>query len=372
MSISGNLKTMPFPDLLQWVSQSRKTGTLVVEGPSFKKKLYFREGKVVASASDNPKEFLGYYLVGWNFVAEDELQELLDMQDRHGALLGELLVIIGRLSREDLAGVLRVKTEESIFDMFLWVEADFRFLEAILPAKKFDPLNIDVDHLILEGVRRMDEWERSRELISGDDCIPSVVGALDVNALSPEERGVLCEINGVNSIEDIGLARRIGPFPVRQFVLQGLQVGVFKLAPPSDKARSIPGFSKSGWRTMLRMAEKALADEKILDAYRLLEDLQTKTEGNPEAQNQVNALLEKIEQFLTGSGFDDQSILEVAIPPEALTELPCSREEGFLLSRINGAYTVGQILSLLPGSTLEHRLVIQGLLGRGIIRVVAN
>ncbi|MCK5378654.1 MAG: DUF4388 domain-containing protein, partial [Acidobacteria bacterium] len=87
---------MPFPDLLQWVSQSRKTGTLAIDGPSVKKKLYFREGRVVASASDNPREFLGYYLVGWGFVAEDELQELLDMQERHGALLGELLVIIGR------------------------------------------------------------------------------------------------------------------------------------------------------------------------------------------------------------------------------------------------------------------------------------
>ena len=224
MSISGNLRTMPFPDLLQWVSQSRKTGTLAIDGPSVKKKLYFREGRVVASASDNPREFLGYYLVGWGFVAEDELQELLDMQERHGALLGELLVIIGRLSREELADVLRVKTEASIFEMFLWGEGEFRFLEAILPTKKFDPMDIAVDHLILEGVRRLDEWERSRDIIGGDDWIPCVVGALDVNALTPEERGVLCEINGTNSIEDIGLARRLGAFLVRQFVLQGIQV----------------------------------------------------------------------------------------------------------------------------------------------------
>ncbi len=370
MSISGNLRTMPFPDLLQWVSQSRKTGTLVIDGLSFKKKLYFRDGKIVASASDNPKEFLGYFLVGWNFVAEDELQELLDMQDRHGAMLGELLVIVGRLSREELAGVLRVKTEESIFDMFLWEEADFRFLEAILPAKKFDPLDIEVDHLILEGVRRLDEWERSRKVIKGDDWIPLVVGALDVNALSPEERGILCEIDGVNSIEDIGLARRMGPFGVRQFVAQGVNVGVFKMTRPSGKARSIPGFSKSGWRTMLNSGKKILADGQLLDAYRLLIDLRTKTDGNLDAQNQVDAVLGKIEKILVGSGFDGRSILEVAVPPEALTELVCSREEGFLFSRINGTYTVDQILSLLPGSPLEHRLVIHGLLGRGIIRVL--
>ena len=369
MSISGNLKTMPFPDLLQWVSQSRKTGTLVIDGSSFKKKLYFREGKVVASASDNPREFLGYYLVGWDFVGEDELEELLDMQDRHGALLGELLVIVGRLSREELAGVLRIKTEESIFDIFLWDSADFRFLEAILPAKKFDPLDIEVDHLILEGVRRIDEWERSRETIANDDWVPSVISALDINALSGEEKGILCEINGINSIEDIGLARRTGPFPVRQFVLQGIKVGVFKVTEPSGEARSIPGFSKSGWRTMLNVAKKVLAEENLLEAYRLLADLQAKTTGNSEAQDRIDTALKRIEETLSDSGFDDQSVLEVAVPPEALTELPCSQVEGFLLSRINGAYTVEQILNMLPGEALEHRLVIHGLKGRGIIRI---
>ncbi len=369
MSISGNLRTMPFPDLLQWVSQSRKTGTLAIDGPSVKKKLYFREGRVVASASDNPREFLGYYLVGWGFVAEDELQELLDMQERHGALLGELLVIIGRLSREELADVLRVKTEASIFEMFLWGEGEFRFLEAILPTKKFDPMDIAVDHLILEGVRRLDEWERSRDIIGGDDWIPCVVGALDVNALTPEERGVLCEINGTNSIEDIGLARRLGAFLVRQFVLQGIQAGVFQVTPPSSEVRSIPGFSKSGWRALLKMAQKALAGGELLEAHRLLEDLRLKTDGIREALDQIAGLEMEIEKGLNEAVFDDQSILELAVPAEELTDLPCSREEGFLLSRINGAYTVGQILNLLPGSPLEHRLVIHGLLGREIIRV---
>lgn len=360
---------MPFPDLLQWVSQSRKTGTLAIDGPSFKKKLYFREGMVVASASDNPKEFLGYYLVGWGFLGEEELQELLDMQDRHGALLGELLVIIGRMSREELATVLRIKTEESIFDMFLWGEGDFRFLEAILPTKKFDPLNIPADHLILEGVRRLDEWERSREIIGGDDWVPLIVGALDVNALSHEERGVLCEINGANSIEEIGLARRIGPFPVRQFILQGLEVGVFKVEPPSGEKQSIPGFSKSGWRTLLKMSEKALADNELMEAYRILVDLREKTDGNREALEQVAVLEGEIQKVLDAAAFDDKSVLELAVPMETLTELACSPEEGFLLSRINGSYSVDQILSILPGSLIEHRLVIHGLLAREVIRV---
>ena len=70
MSISGNLHTMPFADLLQWVAQSRKTGTLVIEGEPHNKKIYFKEGTIAGVASENPKEYLGFYMVGWGLVQD--------------------------------------------------------------------------------------------------------------------------------------------------------------------------------------------------------------------------------------------------------------------------------------------------------------
>ena len=103
MSISGNLGTMPFADLLQWVSQSRKTGTLAVEGPPFNKKVYFRDGLAVAVSSESPREFLSYYLVGWGYVSEHELHELLQIRagreqsGRHMRFLGARE---GRVSRD--------------------------------------------------------------------------------------------------------------------------------------------------------------------------------------------------------------------------------------------------------------------------------
>ena len=244
MSISGNLRTMPFADLLQWVSQSRKTGTLAVEGPPFNKKVYFRDGLAVAVASDNPKEYLGYYLVGWGYVSEPELHELLQMQERHGTMLGELLVIVGRLTREELLYVLQVKTEESIYELFLRDQGDFRFLENILPAKKFQPLGLPLDMISLEGVRRRDEWIRVRELVPDETWRPKVVRAVDVRQMGPTELGILREINGTNSIEQIALACRLALFHVHQFVYHGVLHELFQLLPPpaasSGSSRATP------------------------------------------------------------------------------------------------------------------------------------
>ncbi|MGB5881984.1 MAG: DUF4388 domain-containing protein [Thermoanaerobaculia bacterium] len=41
MSITGNLRTLELSELLQWLAQGKKTGTLVVEQQDLEKRIYF-------------------------------------------------------------------------------------------------------------------------------------------------------------------------------------------------------------------------------------------------------------------------------------------------------------------------------------------
>jgi hypothetical protein len=370
VSISGNLRTMPFPDLLQWVAHSRKTGTLALEGNPYNKKIYFRDGLVVAASSEDPKEFLGYFLVGWGFLGEDELQELLDMQDQYGTLLGELLVIVGRVSREDLIHILQVKTEETIYELFLWEEGDFRFLENILPAKKFQPLNIAVDMLILEGVRRKDEWTRCRESIPDPRWAPKLIRAVDVQELGHTELSILREINGENSIEDIALACRLALFHVLLFVYQGMAHGLFDLTQPdSDEQTPIPGFTEVSWRTLLRNAEIAIEAGDLVAGYERLSAIRNKYAKRREVSEQIASLEKMIGVQLDRRKLSLDAILELTIAPADLTGQSFSPQEGFLLSRINGVYTLGEILKMIPGSLLENRVMVDNLLRREVIRL---
>jgi len=368
VTISGNLRTMPFADLLQWVSQSRKTGTLAIEGDPYNKKIYFREGLVVAGSSEDPKEFLSYYLVGWGYVSDDELQELLDMQERYNTLLGELLVIVGRLSREDLLHILQVKTEEAIYDLFMWDEGDFRFLENILPAKKFQPLNLPVDMIILEGVRRRDEWLRCAEQIESVTWIPKLVRAVDVKQIGQTELGILREINGINSIEQIALACRIAPFHVMFFVFQGLTHELFQVRPPDEGESQIPGFSSRAWRTLIHEAELLLEGGDLGGAYERLSSIREKYGSHREVGELANALEATIRNAVQGLDLNDSVVLELAVRPEDLTKVQCTPQEGFLLSRINGTYKLGEILSMVPGKDLDKRVMVASLVRREIVK----
>ena len=64
MSLSGNLKTVSFPDILQLLSTGKKTGILSVETATRKKEVAFKDGNIVHAASVNSSEdLLGNMLV---------------------------------------------------------------------------------------------------------------------------------------------------------------------------------------------------------------------------------------------------------------------------------------------------------------------
>jgi hypothetical protein len=368
VSFSGNILTMPFADLLQWVAQSRKTGTLVVKGPDHTKKIYFSGGLVVAAASENPREFLSYYLVGWQYIAEDELQELLQMQNRHGTLLGELLVIIGRISRDELAYVLEVKTENAVYDIFLWQEGEFRFLENILPDKKFQPTEIPIDMLILEGIRRKDEWTRMAEVVTDGSWIPRLLRAVDLKDMEEPDLSIIREINGSRSLEEIALASRLGVYTVVEYVVQGIEAGVFAAEPPEAERSEIPGYSASAWKLVLGKAKELLDVDELRASYDQLRKLRSQFPSDQEVLNQVAAVEAHIRDSLSAKGINGKAILELAISMSELTSITCSPEEGFLLSRVNGTYPIDELCMMMPGAEIEVYLLVDAMLNREVLR----
>ena len=77
MALSGNLKTMLPGDLLQWLSLGQKTGTLVIRNSRVEKKIFFRNGRVISSASNDPREYLGQFLMSHGYLSEPELKKAI-------------------------------------------------------------------------------------------------------------------------------------------------------------------------------------------------------------------------------------------------------------------------------------------------------
>src|SRR5262245_5280734 len=129
MGIAGNLKTMSLADIFQWLHIGTKTGNLAIEHAAIVKKVFFDGGNIVSSFSNDPREFFGQFLINLGMITEEQLQWAMDRQLESGILIGKIFVDHGLLTEEDVRRVLTVKSEETIYDLFLWPEGNFKFTD---------------------------------------------------------------------------------------------------------------------------------------------------------------------------------------------------------------------------------------------------
>ena len=80
--LTGTLSIMALPDLLQWVAAGRKTGTLRLQGEAFQVSLMFNGGAIVGSSSNDPREYLGQFLLSEGLITEHQLKDAFDLQAR--------------------------------------------------------------------------------------------------------------------------------------------------------------------------------------------------------------------------------------------------------------------------------------------------
>src|SRR5260221_4232855 len=74
--VSGNIDPTTFPFLLMDLHRRGATGSLKVEGPSHPKALYFRGGRILFGASNDPKDQLGSILIDQAKITQQQLEDL--------------------------------------------------------------------------------------------------------------------------------------------------------------------------------------------------------------------------------------------------------------------------------------------------------
>ncbi len=364
MSLRGDLRTIHLAEILDLIGRSRQTGTLHLRRGAVHKQLAFEEGKLASVASNDPREYLGHYLLRLGLVAEERLFSALQRQEAAGRPLGELLVEEGVLSESDLLRALREKAEESCYDVFLWPEGTFHFAADEPPPPFAIHLSLDLVSLILEGGRRADEWQRVRRLIPAST---TVFAAASEPALEGVARQVWQLAAAGRTFAGIAGGLHRSELEVGSLLCDLVEAGhlaVQRTTAVDDEVDRSAAVAK-----LLKDGQAALAEGRTEDARRAFETVLVVDPLNRTARGALarspsppapppqpaRDLLDAVPELVGGPG---------GPKPERLEPL-----EGFILSRINGSWTVRSILRLCPVAQ-EHALrCFQDLLARGLVRL---
>jgi outer membrane protein assembly factor BamB/tetratricopeptide (TPR) repeat protein len=186
MSFKGDLSTIGLGEVFQMISMSQKEGTLIVQDSDSRKCVFFGVSGVNLLASGRRKGMkIGDMLLRAGKVTEEQLNDALENGRIQKKKIGEVLVETGVVSEDEVKQVVREQIEEEIYDLFLWKKADFEFVEGPAAEELKDPdaqvtqLSFDVNGLLLEAVRRADEWAVINQSIPSIDSIFTFVSESD-------------------------------------------------------------------------------------------------------------------------------------------------------------------------------------------------
>lgn len=205
--LEGDLSRFEVPDLLTFLNMGRRTGALVLEQPEQETKMFFREGRPVFATTTKSALRLGSMLVKTGRVSQDHLGRLLDRHRSGTFRLGQVLLSEKLVSEKELASVLKVQVSEVIFDTFEWTSGCFSFFDHVTPPATAVTLEMDLQNLIMEGVRRIDERGRLQEAFPDLDVVAEAVSnperVKQSVTFTPEEWQVFFLVDGRRSLREI-------------------------------------------------------------------------------------------------------------------------------------------------------------------------
>jgi DNA-binding response OmpR family regulator len=232
--LRGDLRVVPLAEVLQLLDVQEQSGVLTVERSGARVNMYFRRGRVDQAIADGvPDEFLlGRFVVDGEWVSRTDFEAFLESRGHHtGArLIGQQLVKLGHLAEADLKTCLVRQSSELIYEILRWRHGRFRFAAGMeLPPPVIDAaLGLDVEAVLMEGYRRVDEWHLIERAIDNFDVVflrnEDSVAQMGRGRLTREELAVLELVNGKNTIKEIIRKSRMGSFEVSKMLYRLLSI----------------------------------------------------------------------------------------------------------------------------------------------------
>jgi hypothetical protein len=248
MALKGKLEDFGITQLLNLINLARKTGTLYLQGSEGQARLCFREGKLVYAAMSDVDEYLPVILQRAGVFKPDHVRMIQEnMAGRSDQDIAKVLITSGRLKQQLVIRHVREHILDIVYQVFSWKDGRFRFEPSDLAVQGRITTSIALENVIMEGSRRLKEWELLKDELPNLDVAlkfaerPSTP-LRDIN-LSVEEWRVISFINPRNTIRQIGQYNNMDELQIRKIVYSLLQAGLVEMVRPPQRAPMQPASS---------------------------------------------------------------------------------------------------------------------------------
>lgn len=373
MSLSGTFATMPLKDVCVYLGNRASTGVLSFEKDTTKKQLAFDQGDIINASSNQPREFLGQFLINLGHITEEQFQRAYDTQKETKVFLGRILVMIGLVNEETVNTVLSLKFRETLLEAFTWESGTFTYEPGAPKLVEGLDMRIPVLEVLKEGDFREVAWKQFRAVFASGDVTlsldrsqlaePPTAGSLDERLLSGIEAG--------QTIDELALTLHATDFFLYQrlFALQRLGAVTARAARGSRPSSHAVAFDLGLGDSP--SAEQLLQNARIFYSQGNYRDAYALARHSHQLTNTLDAqlLLKQIEVAwlpqLRSAMLGRRRVPRVVLSDGEVKRINLSAPERYLLSRFDGLRDLDGIIRVAPLKefdvlTFLDRFVAQG------------
>jgi CheY-like chemotaxis protein len=247
-ALAGDLELIALSEVLGLVAQQALGGILrVVDTASHARiEIFFNSGRIELAAAVGVAEelLLGRFVVTDGELSADQLAQVLAERARQPTppLFGADLIARGLIAPDALTRAMIRQTSELCYEALRWRTGFFqlRRTDELPPIAREAALQINVDRMLLEGYRRVDEWRViEREIASFDEVFvrnEDKIAAMPRGTFTRDELAVLDQVDGRQSVRDVVRKLRMGSFDVSKLFFRLRRIRALRPRVPPTAA----------------------------------------------------------------------------------------------------------------------------------------
>ncbi len=175
MPLQGDLKEFGVPELFQFLDQHAKSGCVQISSDSDTVEVYFRSGKIVGvlPGGRNVGDQVLHILSRLGYLSEEDARKIRKRRETDLRGIRRILQEMGIIDSRELDALFHQQVEELVYPLFRVRKGRFSFhSDRFLPSELefLEPLS--VEPLVLDGLRRLDEWPLVRKRVGSYGSVP--------------------------------------------------------------------------------------------------------------------------------------------------------------------------------------------------------
>jgi hypothetical protein len=250
---------------------ARKTGRLNLADGDQSALLHFKEGRLIHACTNADEGHLAAMLFRVGKLTKEQVNAINSQYNSSSdRIMGKYLMDARLVSRDDIVQGVKDYMLSIVYDLFTWTKGTFIFEQDVLPTKDRITVPLNLDNVILDGSRRIQQAEILQKELP--DLATTALKITDKPLrdvkLTQDDWRVISHIHPRNSIKQIAQNNNMDEFQIRKIVYGMLQAGIVELIRPEgvEARKIVPPMTRRAKKVAAQSpAEKRSVVTKLID-----------------------------------------------------------------------------------------------------------